>query len=269
MLLVGILIGQWLAFAGMESPADVHRLAREAAARSDWIEATRHWSHAVSLQPDNAYVNYMRATALARLGHRHAAADALQITLLLQPEEHLARQIRTELAGLSSPHGGAATGESVITLESGRGVWTVPVVVNGSHRGRFLFDTGSSVVVLSPTFAAAVGAKPRPNETLELETLAGRTRGTWATIGSLRVGGAEVRNAEVVVHSPGGGLDGILGNTFLSRWDVALDPDRRLLRLRSLPTHDPSAAGLRGTVDGHGPSRSRDDAPAALPRSAR
>jgi clan AA aspartic protease (TIGR02281 family) len=236
-LLAGILIGQWLTFGGLESPADVYRLAREAGARSDWIEAARQWSHAVALQPDNAYFNYMRAAALARLGHRHAAADALQITLLLQPEEHLARQIRNELDGLSGLGGGDTSGESLITLESVRGIWVVPVTVNG-RRGRFLFDTGSSVVVLSPTFAAAVGAKPREKDTLELETLGGRTRGAWATLGSLRVGGAEVRNAEVIVHPPGGDLDGILGNTFLSRWDVAIDPDRRILRLRNLHPPD-------------------------------
>jgi len=237
-LVVGILIGQWLAFGGVESPAEVHRLAREAGARADWIEAARQWSHAVALQPDNAYFNYMRAAALARLGHRHAAADALQVTLLLQPEEHLARQIRSELASLAGLGGGEATGDSIVTLENGRGVWIVPVLVNGRHPGRFLVDTGASVVVLSPAFAQTVGATARQKDTLELETLGGRTTGTWATVASLRVGGAEVRNTEVIVHAPGGDLDGILGNTFLSRWDVSLDPDRRLLRLRALQPPD-------------------------------
>lgn len=237
-LLVGILIGQWLTFSGLESPAVVSRLANEAAARSDWIEAARRWSHAVALQPDNAYFNYMRASALVRLGHRYAAADALQMTLLLQPEEHLARQIRADLAGLSGFATGEASTESLVSLESARGILVVPVTVNGRYRGRFLFDTGSSVVVVSPGFAEAVGAKPREHDVLELETLGGRTRGAWATVGSLRVGGAEVRNAEVIVHPPGGELDGILGNAFLSRWDVAIDPDRRVLRLRTLKAPD-------------------------------
>jgi clan AA aspartic protease (TIGR02281 family) len=235
-LVVGILIGQWLAFSGIDSPAEVYRLARDAGARADWNEAARQWSYAVSRQPDNAYFNYMRAASLARLGHRHAAADALQMTLLLQPEEHLMRQIRNELAGLRTFEDATAAGESVIRLESARGVWVAPVLVNGRHRGRFLVDTGSSVVVLSPAFAATVGARRRDHDTLELDTLGGRTRGPWATVSALRVGEAEMRNAEVIVHAPGGDLDGILGNTFLNRWDVTLDPDRRLLRLRALRT---------------------------------
>src|SRR5437762_5272597 len=100
-LFVGILIGQWLAFGGIESPASVNRLARESWSRGEWGEAARQWSRAVALQPDNAYFNYMRAAALARLGHRHAAGEGLQLALLLQPGEPLARQIRSELATLS------------------------------------------------------------------------------------------------------------------------------------------------------------------------
>jgi aspartyl protease family protein len=231
-LALGLLIGQWLAFSGIDSPADVYRLARDAGARADWGEAARQWSYAVSRHPDNPYFNYMRAASLARLGHRNAAADALQMTLLLEPEEQLVHQIRKDLAGLAAP--GSLAPESVVSVEGSRGVWIVPVTVNGRHRGRFLYDTGSSVVVLSPAFAAAVGAKQRENDTLELETLGGRTSGVWANVNSLRVGDVEARNADVIVHAPGGDLDGILGNSFLNRWDVSFDPDRRLLRFKSL-----------------------------------
>ncbi len=160
------------------------------------------------------------------------------MTLLLEPGEQLVHQIRKDLAGLASSSSPAANGDSVVTVEGSRGVWVVPVLVNGRYRGRFLFDTGSSVVVLSPAFAAAVGAKTRENDTLELETLGGRTRGLWATVGALRVGDVEVRSPEVIVHSPGGDLDGILGNSFLNRWDVSFDPDRRLLRFRALTKTD-------------------------------
>jgi len=44
----------------------------------------------------------------------------------------------------------------------------------------------------------------------------------------------EMRDAPVVLHDPGSGLDGILGNTFLSRYRVTVDADRRVLVLRQL-----------------------------------
>jgi clan AA aspartic protease (TIGR02281 family) len=237
--MVGILIGQWLAFGAIESPATADRQAREAWQRSDWQEAARQWSRAVSLQPDNAYFNYMRAASLTRLGHRHGAADALRVALLLDPEKALAARIRTDLETLTVAAPGPPHGGGTAPLEHGRGVWIVSVLVNDRHGGRFLVDTGSSVVVIAPRFAAKVGATMRGSDTLELATLAGRTRAPWATLASLRVGGAEVRDADVVVHDPGLEVDGILGNSFLGRWDVSVDPDRRLLSLRRPDSHEP------------------------------
>ena len=69
---------------------------------------------------------------------------------------------------------------------------------------------------------------------VELQTLGGRTAGSPAIVGSLRVGDLELRDAPVVLHDPGPGLDGILGNTFLSRYQVTVDADRRQLHLRPI-----------------------------------
>ena len=90
-LAIGTLIGQWLAFSGTTSPAEMHTLGLVAFARHDYAEAARMWSRAVSLQPDNPTFHYLRATALARLGHASSAADAYQLTLLHEPPEPLAK----------------------------------------------------------------------------------------------------------------------------------------------------------------------------------
>ena len=69
---------------------------------------------------------------------------------------------------------------------------------------------------------------------MELQPLGGRTTGPAAGVASLRVGDLESRDAVVVVHDPGSAFDGILGNTFLGRYRVTLDADRRQLQLRLL-----------------------------------
>ena len=84
----------------------------------------------------------------------------------------------------------------MVHLEEARGVWIVDVLLNGAHPARFLVDTGSSV-----------------------------------TLASLRVGTAELRDVPVVLHDPGPGIDGILGNTVLARYRLTLDSDRHLLQL--------------------------------------
>src|SRR5207237_8584428 len=91
-------------------------------------------------------------------------------------------------------------GEVLVPLESGLGVWIVAALVNG-HRGRFLLDTGSSVIVVGPSLAAAAGLKPAAErEAIELQTLGGRTRGPAAVVTSIKVGAPRLRDAPGVLH---------------------------------------------------------------------
>lgn len=229
--LAGVVVGQWLVFGSTLSPADLHSRAAAAYERRDFVEALRLWSQAVSLQPAEARFHYLRGQALANLGMRTSAADAFQVSLLLEPSSDVARDAIAGLAGLASVT--APDGDVLVGLEPGVGVWIVPIVINGVHQGRFLLDTGSSVVVVSPAFAASIPLADS-RDAVELQTLGGRTRGPASTVASLRVGTAELHDLPVVIHDPGPGLDGILGNTFLSHYRLTVDADRRQLTLRPL-----------------------------------
>ena len=153
---LGVIVGQWLAYGAMESPAGYHTRAQRAWEGRDYLGAMRLWSHAVSLQPSDPTFQYLRGTALARLGMRLSAIDAFQVTLLLDPSPALTRQIFDELSRLNRPPG-ATVQETSVPLEHGMGVWIASVTVNEAHTGRFLVDTGSSVTVLSPALAATAG----------------------------------------------------------------------------------------------------------------
>jgi predicted aspartyl protease len=230
---LGVMIGQWLVFGAAASPAEYHLRAQRAMEARDYLEAMQLWSQAAALQPSEPTFHYYRGTALARLGLKVSAIDAFQMALLLDPPARLARLVLQEMARLNQS--GVTVQETTVPLEHGLGVWIARVVVNDSRTGRFLVDTGSSVTVLSPTLAADVGiAGGAASTPVELQTLGGRTAGPPAIVGSLRVGSLELRDAPVVLHDPGPGLDGILGNTFLSRYQVTVDADRRQLHLRPL-----------------------------------
>jgi aspartyl protease family protein len=112
------------------------------------------------------------------------------------------------------------------------------VTINGTHEGRFLIDTGSSVTIVSPAAAAMLGLTLTPaDDSIELQTLAGKTAGQRSVLRSLAIGSVELSDVPVVVHEPGPGLDGILGNTVLGRYQVTLDADRRVLHLRQFQDH--------------------------------
>src|SRR5262249_20692363 len=118
-LVVGVLIGQWLAFGAHPSPADLHRLRFVAWERHDCSEARRSWSHGAGLRPGDAVLQFWRASALAR--QELASLDAASVT--------------------------ATEAETTDPMEPSRGVWVASVVNNGDRRARFLVDTGSSVTL--------------------------------------------------------------------------------------------------------------------------
>ncbi len=232
-LMVGIVIGQWLAFSGVESPARFDTLATNAFTRHDYVEAAQLWTRAVSLRPDNPVFHYLRGTALARLGQRQSAWDAYQLALTLDPPSDVAKAVRDALSQLRVPTTAGRTAETAVPVELSRGVWVVVVTINGTHEGRFLVDTGSSVTIVSPAAADMLRLPVHEHgDGIELQTLAGKTAGRRSTFRSLAMGGVELHDVPVVVHDPGPGLDGILGNTVLGRYRVTLDADRRLLHLR-------------------------------------
>ena len=147
-LVVGILIGQWLTFGANPSPADLYSVGLAAWERRDYPEALRMWSHGAALQPADAVLHFWRASVLARLGQRHAAA--------------LARQ---ELASLDAASAKATGVETTVPVEPARGVWVAPVVINGDRQARFLVDTGSSVTLLSPRRRRRSACPPRAQGT--------------------------------------------------------------------------------------------------------
>jgi aspartyl protease family protein len=231
---LGVIIGQWLVFGAVASPAEYHLGAQRAWRAGDYVEAMHLWSQASALQPAEPSFHYHRGAALVRLGLKVSAIDAFQMALLLDPAPPLAALVLQEIARMNQP-GVVSAQETTVPLEHGLGVWITRVVLNGARTGRFLVDTGSSVTVLSPALAADLGIAGGADGTpVELQTLGGRTAGAPAVVGSLRVGTLELRDAPVVLHDPGPGLDGILGNTFLSRYQVTVDADRRQLHLRPL-----------------------------------
>ena len=163
---------------------------------------------------------------------------------------------RVEPAAAAGLDGGAWDGDEVaVPLESALGVWVVEASLNEGTPARFLVDTGSSVVIVAPAVAAAAGViATAKSPRIELQTVAGRSSGPAVRIRSLRVGDLELPDVPAVLHDPGPGFDGILGNAFLSRYRLTLDPDRHLLVLRPLaPGPAPMPAGWRlGWGPGHG-----------------
>jgi clan AA aspartic protease (TIGR02281 family) len=235
----GLVTAPWLVLAASTTPATPHQRGAAAYARGDYAAAVQHLARAAALEPDSAAIHYLHAGALAQLGQHAAAAEASQAALVHARDPAMPPAPAGADEGPPAPSPGDAAS---VPVTAALGVWIVEARVNGRHAGRFLLDTGSSVTVLAADFAARVGARPGAEAPVELHTLTGRALAPSARVASLRVGDAELRDAPVVLHDPGLGLDGILGNTFLGHYLVTLDAAERRLHLRRVEPGKPRVA---------------------------
>jgi len=233
-LLLGILpIGP---VSAAPSVADLNEAGKAAYTRGDFAAAERLFERALAEAPSEPLLHYHRGITLMRLARWPEASAAFQTALRLDPPADVAAAARAGLRSLDPLLRRPASGtrqpdETVVTLQRLGGNWFAQVRVN-SRMARFLVDTGASTCVISPELAAALDIRSdRGASSVPLQTISGLTRGQPVKIASLGVGDLETEDVFAVVHPVGSSMEGILGNTFLARFTVTLDPARGLLRL--------------------------------------
>ncbi len=104
-------------------------------------------------------------------------------------------------------------------------VTIVRAKINGKQ-GNFLLDTGASLVALSPEFAAKANASTSDKgRRLVVHTANGVTNAELTTLSSVEIGKvkADMVSAAILSKPIGPGIDGLLGMSFLARFDVVLE----------------------------------------------
>jgi len=236
--LLGPLLFLVFATSAGAAVSDLNDAGKAAYSRGDYAAAERLFNQAVAQAPQDPLLHYHRGVTLMRLSRWREASAAFEAVLRLSPPADLAataqQGIRSLAPLLREPAPGNARGEeTLVTLHRARGNWIAQVRLNDSRTARLVVDTGASLCVVSPELAADLGVRPGPRaEMVPMQVVGGVTAGPRVTLASMRVGDAEVENVAAVIHSIGPGIDGLLGNSFLGRFTVTVDPDRGVLVLR-------------------------------------
>lgn len=105
------------------------------------------------------------------------------------------------------------------------GVVTVKAEINGV-RGLFILDTGATYVAMKAAFAARAKIPQGDASEIRVNTANGPVKAKLSRADKVRLGRLEAVNVTVAVQDDdkiyGGGIDGLLGMSFLSRFEVQM-----------------------------------------------
>jgi aspartyl protease family protein len=182
------------------------------------------------------YFSMMRC--YEKLGQFCDATIPIETWIALNPDRNDTSQTRTILADLSEKGNcatTASTAEEIVPVGRSGQTIIVSASING-QLGRFVLDTGATFVSLKQSFARRAKVVVDESSSLRLNTANGIAEGKRGHAKSVALKKLTAQDVAVVVQTDGRGsygdnIDGLLGMSFLSRFDMTIDA--KAVRLKS------------------------------------
>jgi len=150
------------------------------------------------------------------------------------PKETSAPQLQVIPKSSPSPKVPEPEGITVNLVQRGE-VSMTEVVLNGRIKQDFVVDTGASFTVINWETAEELGITIDENTPfIPIATASSVIFNPLVTLRSIRVGGAEVENVDVLIHNMPSDSKGLLGNSFLNKFKVVLEPLNGKMTLYSI-----------------------------------
>jgi len=195
-----------------------------------------------SMSAYNSRVYEALSRTYERLNRYCEAAEATETWVDLDPLRNRSARtddiIATDFAKGNCTKGLAHSepADELIPRRRGSNVATVIAIINGVP-GVFIVDTGASFVAVSKSFAAKAQLVPAAKE-MKLNTANGIAKGHLSLADSIRVKSLAANKIGVVVQDPesatyGSGVDGLLGMSFLSHFEISIVPNGVHLKPRN------------------------------------
>jgi aspartyl protease family protein len=171
---------------------------------------------------------YKMARDYEKLGQFCDAMLAIQRWVALDPSRHDTSQSRAMLADYAAKGGCAAAtsgGTETFPLARRGGVLTLPVTVNRTG-ATLVLDTGASFVVLKDSFARKAGIDLDEGRSVHVLTANGVADGKLGRASTIQLRSLKATGVPVVVEPDSAAAfhaDGLLGLSFLSRFNVTID----------------------------------------------
>jgi len=147
----------------------------------------------------------------------------------LNPARNDTSQTRAIIADYTAKghrQAGAASGEEVFKIAPQNGVAKLPVSINGVQ-GNLILDTGATFVSLTATFAQKAKVQIDPDSSLRMHAANGIGDGKQGRAATIQLRTVAARDVPIVLQTDakaayGDGVDGLLGTSFLSHFNVSI-----------------------------------------------
>ena len=179
----------------------------------------------------SVYMSYV--DSLEKIGQGCAAYDLYILMLRENPPSNI-EDVQLWMSKLESEHDCLPKTAAEEQLEKRKpklipldenGVALIKLRVNGAL-GTFVFDTGASNLSLTPAFAGRAGVKKISDQPVTLRTANGKVDSFRAFVDNVEFDGHLLGGGMAVLLPPsaeGGGIDGLLGMNFISRFNVKMN----------------------------------------------
>jgi aspartyl protease family protein len=172
---------------------------------------------------------YYMARDYEKLGQFCDAMLPIEEWVALDPSRNQTSQTQAMLSDYASKGGcAAATSGRVEIFPAPRpgAVVKVPVIVNGIN-AIFILDTGASFVTLKDSFAKKANVDIDQGSTVQLHTANGIGSGKLGRAGTIQLRSLKAAGVPIIVEADSsaafGNADGLLGLSFLSRFDLSIN----------------------------------------------
>jgi clan AA aspartic protease (TIGR02281 family) len=188
---------------------------------------------AIELFGNKEHISSVAYLGMARdyekLGQLCDAVLPIESWVALNPARNDTSQTRAIIADYTAKghcQAGAASGEEVFKIARQNGVAKLPVSINGVQ-GNLILDTGATFVSLTATFAQKAKVQIDQDSSLRMHTANGIGDGKQGRAATIQLRTLAAQDVPIVVQSDakaayGDGVDGLLGMSFLSHFNVSI-----------------------------------------------
>jgi clan AA aspartic protease (TIGR02281 family) len=170
------------------------------------------------------------ARSYEKLGRYCDAITAIETWVSLSPARNDTSQTRAMIADYTAKgrcEVATSSGEEVFPVARQGSTVKLPVTINGVS-GNFILDTGATFVSLKNAFAQKAKVQVDQDSTVRLHTANGIAEGKRGRAATIQLRSLLAKDVPIVVQNDnqgtyGEGVDGLLGMSFLSRFNLAID----------------------------------------------